>query len=52
MDDLKKFLNSLISEEKLWIYDPKNKELVKSLKARIKEEKATIDLGSFRKYIK
>lgn len=40
-----------IPEKEHWLYNPKNKKLVDELKRRLKEEKATIDLGSFKKYL-
>ena len=46
------FLESVgeIPERELWLYDPKNKKLVDEIKQALKEE-ATIDLGSFKKYL-
>ncbi len=44
------FLEAIeIPEQELWLYDPKNKQLVEEIKEVLKE-KATIDLGSFKKY--
>jgi bifunctional DNA-binding transcriptional regulator/antitoxin component of YhaV-PrlF toxin-antitoxin module len=40
-----------ISKEEKWLFDPKNKAIVDELKAALKQ-KATIDLGSFKKYLK
>lgn len=40
----------LIPKEELWLYDPKNKKLVDGIKEVLTEE-ATIDLGSFKKYL-
>lgn len=34
-----------------WLFDPKNKTIVERLKESLKQ-KATIDLGSFKKYLK
>lgn len=40
-----------IPEAEQWLYKPKNRKLLDELKRRLKEEKATIDLGSFAKYL-
>ncbi len=40
-----------IPEAEQWLYKPKNRKLLEELKRRLKEEKATIDLGSFAKYL-
>lgn len=40
-----------ISEHEQWLYKPKNRKLLEELKRRLKEEKATIDLGSFAKFL-
>ncbi len=36
--------------EELWLYDPANKELVAEIKQALREP-ATIDQGSFKKYV-
>lgn len=41
--------DGFIPDEELWLYDPKNKKLVDEIKQAL-QEKATIDLGSFKKY--
>lgn len=40
-----------IPKEEQWLFDPKNKAIVDELKAALKQ-KADIDLGSFKKYLK
>jgi len=40
-----------IPEEEKWLFDPKNKAIVDELKIALKQ-KANIDLGSFKKYLK
>jgi len=40
-----------IPKEEQWLFDPKNKAIVDELKEALKQ-KATIDLGSFKKYLK
>lgn len=40
-----------MSEEETWLFKPENKELLAHLKESLKQE-ATIDLGSFKKYLK
>ena len=37
--------------EEAWLFEPKNKELLDQLKKSLKQE-ASIDLGSFKKYLK
>ena len=39
-----------IPKEEAWLFDPKNKTILAELKKSLKQ-KATIDLGSFAKYI-
>lgn len=40
-----------IPAEEKWLFDPKNKTIVDELKTALKQ-KANIDLGSFKKYLK
>ena len=40
-----------IPEEEAWLFLPENKELLARIKKSLKED-ATIDLGSFKKYLK
>ncbi|OGB83916.1 hypothetical protein A3F66_02435 [candidate division TM6 bacterium RIFCSPHIGHO2_12_FULL_32_22] len=40
-----------IPKEEMWLFDPKNKEIVDKLKKALKQ-KATISRGSFSKYLK
>ena len=40
-----------IPEKEKWLFDPKNKAIVDELKIALKQ-KANIDLGSFKKYLK
>jgi len=40
-----------IPEEEKWLFDPQNKAIVDELKIALKQ-KANIDLGSFKKYLK
>ena len=40
-----------IPETEKWLFDPKNKSIVTELKKALKQ-KANIDLGSFKKYLK
>ena len=40
-----------IPHEEKWLFDPKNKAIVDELKEALKQ-KADIDLGSFKKYLK
>jgi hypothetical protein len=39
-----------IPEHELWLYEPKNREFVEEIREAL-QEKATIDLGSFKKFI-
>lgn len=39
-----------IKQEEAWLFDPKNKEILKELKKSLKQTKR-IDLGSFKKYL-
>ena len=39
-----------IPENEAWLFEPRNKEILKRLKQAL-EKPATIDLGSFKKYL-
>jgi len=40
-----------VPENERWLLEPKNKEILKRLKESLKQ-KASVDLGSFKKYLK
>ena len=40
-----------VSKEEKWLFDPKNKKILDELKRALKQ-KADVDLGSFKKYLK
>jgi len=40
-----------VSKEETWLFDPQNKAILDELKEAL-EQKAEIDLGSFKKYLK